>query len=103
MARKRMVTRTVVENVFTVKTVNTDTDVITNVDISISAALPEKKQLQALAVELSNRGLALVKILARNERQTLYGMDESEFIRLAVILPPRAKVNPDTGLVEIDE
>ena len=103
MARKRMVTRTVIENVYTVKTVNTDTDIIANVDISISAALPDKKQLQALALELQKQGLALVKILAVNKRETLYGMDESQFIALAVKLPPRSRVNPETGLVEIDD
>lgn len=103
MARKRMVTRTVIENVYTVKTVNTDTDVIANVDISVSAALPEKKQLQALALELQKQGLALVKVLAVNKRETLYGMEESTFINLAVKLPPRSRVNPETGLVEIDD
>ena len=103
MARKRMVTRTVIENVYTVKTVNTDTDVIANVDIQVSAALPEKKQLQALAGELAKQGLALVKILAQNKRETLYGMEESQFIHLAVKLPPRSRVHPEPGLVEIDD
>lgn len=103
MARKRMVTRTVTENLYTVKAVNPDTETFITLDVSISATLPEKKKLQVLYDTLRESNLTLVKILSTSTRETLYGLEESIFIKMATVLPPRSKVNPDTGLVEIDE
>ena len=103
MARKRMVTRTAKEAVFTVKAVNVETDEIKTVEVAVSAMLPAKKQAQVVTEILRNSGLAYMKTVNAETRETLYGMPEEQFLALAVKLPPRSKVNPETGLVEIDD
>ena len=103
MARKRMVTRTAKETVFTVKAINVDTDDINVVEIAVSSMLPAKKQAQAVQEKLKTLSLAYMKTVTVTERETLYGMPEDQFLALATVLPPRSKVNPETGLVEIED
>ena len=90
MARKRFVTRTVKETVYTVKAVNTETEKVETLIYSVSSALEEKKRLQTLHRLALNDNAVIMKILATTEQETLYGMPEEEFIAKAVILPPRS-------------
>lgn len=103
MARKRMVTRTAKETVFTVKAVNVETDEIKTVEVAVSAMLPAKKQAQTVTEILRKSGLAYMKTVNAETRETLYGMPEEDFLRLAVKLPPRTKVDSETGEVETDD
>ena len=103
MARKRMVTRTAKETVFTVKAINVDTDNIDVVEVAVSSMIPAKKQAQAVQEKLKSMSLAYMKTVSVTERETLYGMPEEDFLRLAVKLPPRTKVDSETGEVETDD
>ena len=103
MARKRMVTRTVKEILVTVKAVNKDTDEITRVIVPVVSIVDGKKRIKCVTEALEQKNLCFMKIEGMEERETLYGMEESKFIQMAEKLPPRSKVNPETGLVEIDD
>lgn len=91
MARERMVTRTIVSTDYVVMVVNMETKQVENVDVSIPSAdsLTEKKKEQLIKAALPE-GKMFVSIIGQALKETLYGMPESEFIKLAKVLPPRA-------------
>lgn len=90
MARIRMITRTVVSTVFTVMAVNQSTMAVESVEVSIPSAdsMTESKQVEAVKSNMPE-GYLFVQITGKQEQETLYGMTEEEFIRLAKMLPPR--------------
>lgn len=86
-----MITRTVVSTVFTVMAVNQSTMAVESVSVSIPSAdsMTDAKQVEAVKSNLPD-GYLFVQITGKMEQETLYGMTEEEFIRLAKVLPPRA-------------
>ena len=96
MARVRMITRTVVSTVFTVMAVNQSTMAVESVDVSIPSvdSLSDAKRIEAIKSNLPD-GYLFVQITGKQEVETLYGMTEEEFIRLAKVLPPRASKTED--------
>lgn len=90
MARERMVTRTVILNVAEVMTVNTTTAEVRTLTVEIGGGLSTDKEiLKAVKKYHETDELKVVKLLGVSNKETLYGMPESEFIRLAKVLPPR--------------
>ncbi len=90
MARVRMITRTVVSTVFTVMAVNQSTMAVESVNVTIPSAdaMTDVKQAEAVKANMPE-GYLFVQITGKQEQETLYGMSEEEFIRLAKVLPPR--------------
>ena len=92
MARERMVTRTVMIVEVEVMTVNTLTAEVKNLIVEIPGGITEEKSiLKAVKKAHETSHLKCVAVVRSNIKEQLYGMPESEFIRLAKILPPRSK------------
>lgn len=93
MARERMVTRTVLEKVANVLTVNTETRETNVAGYCVSATIPDDKICKVLKKQYSPNpeynNISFVAVLSVEVTETLYGMPETEFIRLAKVLPPR--------------
>lgn len=96
MARIRMITRTVVSSVFSVMVVNQSTMQVESIEVSVPSAesMTDAKQIDAVKANLPD-GYLFVQITAKREQETLYGMTEEEFIRLAKVLPPRGSKTED--------
>lgn len=90
MARIRMITRTVVSTVFSVMAVNQSTMAVESVSVTIPSAdsMTDAKQTEAVKSNMPD-GYLFVQITGKQEEETLFGMTEEEFIRLAKVLPPR--------------
>ena len=93
MARERMVTRTIYTTAITVMTVNTETREVHEriIDIPSIDSLKDVNRAISHQVELFYPSEKYVSEISRITSEILYGMSESEFIRLSQILPPRIK------------
>ena len=90
--RERMVTRTVVSNKYEALVVDMATLKAEMIEIVIPSgeALTDKALDKALRAN-TPEGKTFVNATATGKIETLYGMSESEFIKLAKVLPPRTK------------
>lgn len=89
MARKRMVTRTVMQtraNVMTIDVATADVQVYT---YDIGGQYNDEELLNKLQKLFQTDTLKLVHIESQSCNEVLLGMDEEDFIRLAKVLPPR--------------
>lgn len=89
MARKRMVTRTVMQtraDVMTIDVVTADVKVCT---YDIGGQYNDEELLNKLQKLFQTDTLKLVHIESQSCNEVLLGMDEEDFIRLAKVLPPR--------------
>ena len=95
--RERMVTRTVASVDYVCMTVNTETRQVEDLTIHIpnGAAMTEKARLKAITEALPANN-TLVQIISETVKETLYGMTEEQFIKLAKVLPPRSKADSET-------
>ena len=94
MARVRMVTRSVSVVSFDVMTVNMDTMQVENlvIDVPSGDTIPEK-QIVAFMQDTISAHSKYVAHTVKERKEVLYGMPETEFIRLAKVLPPRTKTD----------
>ena len=92
MARERMVTRTVVAVNYTVMVVNITDRSVHDLLITIPSGdiLTDKAREKAIKERLTENQM-FVSITGETTTETLYGMTEQEFIKLAKVLPPRTK------------
>ena len=92
MARERMITRTVFSTNYNVMVVNMESKSVESITVSIPSGdtLTDKAREKALK-SLIPEGTLFVSITGETTTETLYGMTEQEFIRLAKVLPPRTK------------
>ena len=92
MARERMVTRTVASVNYEVMTVDTESKTVENITVVIPSgdAMAEKAREKAIKANIPN-GKIFVQIVSEKITETLYGMPEADFIKLAKVLPPRTK------------
>ena len=92
MARERMITRTVFTTNYTVMVVNMGSKSVENITIAIPSGdtLTDKAREKAIKAMLPE-GKMFVSITGETTTETLYGMTEQEFIKLAKVLPPRTK------------
>ncbi len=95
--RERMVTRTVASVDYVCMTVNTETRQVEDLTVNIpnGATMTEKARLKAIAEALPTSN-TVVQVVSESVKETLYGMTEEQFIKLAKVLPPRTKADSET-------
>lgn len=86
---KRMVTRTVKAHTYTVMALDVTTAEVQNIDYTIGGEYSDNDALKLLKKSHETDAFKLVAIVAHTFKEILYGMDESDFIAHAQILPPR--------------
>ena len=92
---KRMVTRTIEINTYTVRTMNIETAEVRDIDYIVWPSYKSGDVLKQLRAEHETDTHKLVAIINHTTETLLYGMDEQTFINNAVILPPRTKSDPE--------
>ena len=92
---KRMVTRTIEVNTYTVRTMNIETAEVRDIDYTVGTSYKPGDVLKQLRDEHETDTLKLVAVINHTTETHLYGMDEQTFINNAVIMPPRTKSDPD--------
>lgn len=91
MARERMVTRTVELSVCEVMCMDTNTAEVTIKTYEIGGGLTDSKTLLKAVKKLYETDtFKCVAISKVTQKEILYGMPESQFIKLAKVLPPRS-------------
>ena len=93
MARKRMVTRTIVYTEAHAKVYDIETNEIQLVKYKLSGRLSEGEALKVIEKEHKEVRPLKVEEVVFNEE--LYGMPEEKFLELAEILAPRAKAKSE--------
>ena len=93
---KRMVTRTIEMHTYTVRTMNVETCEVLDVDYSTGTRYKTGDILNELRALHETEMLKLVAIINHTKETKLYGMDEQEFIKNAVILQPRGKTTVES-------
>lgn len=89
MARKRMVTRTVEVNTYSVMTCNTETAEVRTIDYKVGVIPQSIEPMKYLKKQYETETLKLCAITSHTVETILYGMPEDEFIKNATVLPPR--------------
>lgn len=89
MARKRMVTRTIMQTTAEVMTLDVTTAEVRVRPYGIGGQYTDEELLKKLQGIFQTDTLKLVHIESNTCKEILLGMDEEEFIRLAKVLPPR--------------
>lgn len=90
MARKRMVTRTIKTTVVDVLCLNIESAEPFNQTIILTGTYKDNKALmKAVSKRIDNDEVKAVHVVDKEEKETLYGMDENVFIEQATVLPPR--------------
>lgn len=87
MARKRMVTRTITFTTAQTTVYDIHNDEIHEVEYKLSGELSADDALKVITKEHSD--VRPLKVTAVEVQEELYGMEESKFLELAEILPPR--------------
>lgn len=95
MARKRMVTRTIISTIATCMCVNVEQGECINETVEVAGIYTsEEKLLKAIKSAYESPTVKFVQVVGHYEKETLYGMDEQKFIEQAEILPPREMKAP---------
>lgn len=90
MARKPMVTRTLKATKAGVLCVNTETQTTSIVGVTLPHTYKcDEDALRVARDMIDTDVIKAVRIMSREESETLYGMSEAKFMELADILPPR--------------
>ena len=92
---KRMVTRTIELNTYTVRTMNIETAEVLDIDYTVVTSYKHGDVLKQLRAEHETDTFKLVAVINHTTETRLYGMDEQTFINNATILPPRTKSDPE--------
>ena len=90
--RERMITRTVITVNYDIMVVDPVSKTVDNITVPIPSGdvMTEKNRDKAIKASIPD-GKLFVQVVSQNTTEVLYGMPESEFIRLAKVLPPRTK------------
>lgn len=92
MARKRMVTRTIITTKVNALCMDTQTCEACNKDVVLSRTFKDNdKVLKATKALLDSPTFKVVDIVDVETVETLYGMDEQKFIDESVILDPETR------------
>lgn len=89
MARKRMITRMIMQTTAQVMTLNVTTAEVQIYSYDIGGQYTDEELLQKLKKIFETDTLKLVHIESQVCKDLLLGMTEDDFIRLAEVLPPR--------------
>lgn len=92
MARKPMVTRTIVITKVTLMCLNIQTGETFNEVLTLPRTYSDDKKLLKVVQDMFNTDVQkAVHILDKDEIETLYGMSEQEFIQNATVLDPETR------------
>ena len=94
MKKEKMVTRTVLITEVSAMVINKETLEVGETTVLINKAFKKPELLERATSEYIDKldlNLKLVSINHTQEKEVLYGMPESEFIKNSIILPPRPK------------
>lgn len=89
MARVPMVTRTISSTTAKVLVVNLKTKQAEEKEVTVMRTPDEKHLMKAVEAELNSEEVKAVTILSSEVTETLYGMEEAEFIKVANVMPAR--------------
>lgn len=96
MPRKAMVTRTITGTKVSATVCELDTMKIGTMEFLLPRTYKTEKELdKALTKANSNPNIKIIRIDSTSLEETLYGMDEQDFINAAVKLPPRGTKTDD--------
>lgn len=95
MARERMVTRTVTTTTCEVMCVNVTTAEVKVKDYILTGEQTEPTALKLLKKLYETETEKIVTVNSVSLNETLYGMSELDFIKLAKVLPPRTKTEQE--------
>ena len=96
MARRPCVTRTLKATKAGVLCVNTDTQTTSIVGVTLPRTYKcDEDALKVARDMIDTETVKAVRIMSREESETLYGMSEAKFMELADILPPRTGKTAD--------
>lgn len=96
MARKRMITRTILTTKVNALCMDTQTCEACNKDVVLSRTYKDNdKVLKAVKSVLDTPTFKVVDIVDVSTVETLYGMDEQKFINESVILDPETRKELD--------
>lgn len=92
MARKPMVTRTILTTEVNVLCLDVTTAEPFNKAITLPRTYKDEKKLMKVVEEAVNtETVKAVHVVSKHEVETLYGMSEAEFIAHAVVLDPETR------------
>lgn len=96
MARVPQVTRTIITTKVTVMCLDIDTNTPLTQEYTLPRTYKDEKAILK-AVDVANEGTSVkaVHVVSTEVVNTLYGMTEAEFIKVAQVLPPRDAVKSD--------
>lgn len=105
MARKRMVTRTILTTKVNVLCMDTQTCEACNKDVVLPRTFKDNdKVLKATKSLLDSPTFKVVDVVNVETVETLYGMDEQKFINESVILDPETRKQlDDEYATEVDD
>ena len=96
MARKPMVTRTIRATKVTFLCVNTVEEKTETMTVEVTRTYSDdKKLLKAVKEVITDENIIPVKVIKTEIVESLFGMTEQNFIKLAEKLPPRTKTETD--------
>ena len=95
MARKPMVTRTVITTKATVLCVNTVAEETVTQVVEVPRTYTDDTKLLKAVKERLDATVIPVKVISTETVENLYGMTEQQFIELAEKLPHRSKTETD--------
>lgn len=84
----RMVTRSVIGTEITAKVVNKNTDEVTTYTTVVSKSVDEEKAATKELVKVIPDELVIIKIESMTRVEKLYGVDQQQFMDIAVELDP---------------
>ena len=95
MARERMITRTVTTTNCEVMCVNVTTAEVQVKDYTLTGEQTKETALKQLKKLYETETEKIVTVNSVSLNETLYGMSELDFIKLAKVLPPRTKTEQE--------
>ena len=92
MARKAMVTRTILTTKVNVLCMDTQTCEACNIDVTLPRTYKDENKLfKAVQGEVNKDSIKAVQIVSQETVETLYGMSEQDFINGAKVLDPTTR------------
>ena len=104
MARKQMVTRTILTTKVNVLCMDTSTCEACNIDVTLPRVYKDENKLfKAVQGEVNKGTIKAVEVVSQETVETLYGMSEQDFINGAKVLDPQTRKEIETEVTEDEE
>lgn len=93
MKKEKLITRTIVSTLANVKVFSKDENAVSDITVEFAGKLDEKEIKETFEKVVASKGVYCFIMVNNFEKvERLYGVTESDFMKIAVELPPR-KVN----------